>query len=175
MTAPESLVAPSLRRRMACWLYEALLLFAVALVAALVFSVATNMRHALAYREALAAFLAVVLGLYCSWFWSRGQTLAMKTWRITLVDRQGRRVSQGRALLRYVYCSMWVLPPLALAQGGRFTRWEVAVVFFGWVAFWALLSRFHPQRQFLHDAWAGTRLVDAAATRGAAGSEKMAA
>jgi hypothetical protein len=29
------------------------------------------------------------------------------------------------------------------------------------VGVWALLSRFHPQRQFWHDAWAGTRLVDA--------------
>jgi hypothetical protein len=26
---------------------------------------------------------------------------------------------------------------------------------------WAVLSRFHPQRQFWHDALAGTRLVDA--------------
>ncbi|MNT72663.1 hypothetical protein D3C72_2112890 [compost metagenome] len=29
----------------------------------------------------------------------------------------------------------------------------------GWIAVWALLSRFHPQRQFLHDVLAGTRLV----------------
>jgi len=29
----------------------------------------------------------------------------------------------------------------------------------GWVAIWALLSRLHPQRQFWHDALAGTRLV----------------
>ena len=29
----------------------------------------------------------------------------------------------------------------------------------GWIAVWALLSRLHPQRQFLHDALAGTRLV----------------
>jgi uncharacterized RDD family membrane protein YckC len=29
------------------------------------------------------------------------------------------------------------------------------------VLVWALLSRFHPQRQFLHDALAGTRLVHA--------------
>jgi hypothetical protein len=32
---------------------------------------------------------------------------------------------------------------------------------FVWVLIWALLSRFHPQRQFWHDAWAGTRLVSA--------------
>jgi len=28
-----------------------------------------------------------------------------------------------------------------------------------WVALWALLSRFHPRRQFWHDAWAGTQLI----------------
>jgi hypothetical protein len=27
------------------------------------------------------------------------------------------------------------------------------------VIVWALLSRFHPERQFWHDAWAGTRLI----------------
>lgn len=162
MNPPVSLVAPSLRRRMACWLYEGLLLFAVALIAALVFSVATQMRHALQLREWLAAFLAVVMGIYCSWFWAKGQTLPMKTWRIGIVDRHGRPLTQARAALRYVYCSMWVLPPLAVAQGGHFQRWEIAVVFFGWVFVWALLSRFHPQRQFWHDAWAGTRLVEAA-------------
>jgi hypothetical protein len=30
---------------------------------------------------------------------------------------------------------------------------------FAWVVLWALLSRLHPQRQFWHDALAGTRLV----------------
>ncbi|MNY83104.1 hypothetical protein D3C86_2256390 [compost metagenome] len=29
----------------------------------------------------------------------------------------------------------------------------------GWIVVWALLSRLHPQRQFLHDVLAGTRLV----------------
>jgi uncharacterized RDD family membrane protein YckC len=158
---------------MACWLYEALLLFAVALIATLVFSVATQMRHALSHRQWLTAFVAAILGLYCSWFWSRGQTLAMKTWRIAIVDRHGRRLTQGRALLRYIFCSIWVLPPLAAAQGGRFTRWEIAVLFFGWVGFWALLSRLHPQGQFWHDAWAGTRLVDAPDRPAAAGSETI--
>jgi len=36
---------------------------------------------------------------------------------------------------------------------------EVAVLMLGWVAIWAVLSRFHPQRQFWHDALAGTRLI----------------
>lgn len=163
MTVPDPLAAPSLRRRMAAWLYEALLLFAVGLIATLVFSVATDMRHALSNRHWLTAFIAVVLAIYCSWFWSKGQTLPMKTWRIAMVDRHGRRVSQGRALLRYCFCSIWVVPPLVWAERGHFVRWEIAAVFLGWVAVWALASGLHPQRQFWHDVLAGTRLVDAPA------------
>jgi len=85
----------------------------------------------------------------------------MKTWRITIVDRYGQRLTQGRALLRYAFCSIWVLPPLAALASRKFTLPELGVIFAGWVVFWALLSRLHPQRQFWHDAWAGTRLVDA--------------
>ena len=158
-----SLLAPSLRRRMACWLYEALLLFAIALIATLVFSVAVQMRHGLDPRQwLLQTFLAVVFGIYFSFFWSRGrQTLPMKTWRIALVDRQGRPLTQGRALLRYAFCAIWLAPPLAALAARDFTLPQLGVILAGWIAFWALLSRLHPQRQFWHDAWAGTRLVEA--------------
>ena len=36
---------------------------------------------------------------------------------------------------------------------------EVLVLTLGWIAIWAVLSRFHPERQFWHDALAGTRLI----------------
>jgi uncharacterized RDD family membrane protein YckC len=147
---------------MASWLYEGFLLFAISLVAALVFSVAVDMRNAMdARRWLLQGFLALVFAVYFSYLWSKGQTLPMKTWRIAIVDRHGRRVTQGRALLRYVYCSIWFAAPLAAYSSGRFSLRELAVIAAGWVAVWALLSRFHPERQFWHDAWAGTRLVDA--------------
>lgn len=147
---------------MASWLYEALLLFAMGLIATLVFSVAIDMRNGMDPRRwLLQGFLAVVFGIYFSFFWSKGQTLPMKTWRITVVDRHGQRLTQGRALLRYVFCSIWVLPPLAALASRQFTVAQLSVIFFGWVAVWAVLSRFHPQGQFWHDAWAGTRLVDA--------------
>lgn len=147
---------------MASWLYEALLLFAMGLIATLVFSVAIDMRSGMDPRRwLLQGFLAVVFGIYFSFFWSKGQTLPMKTWRITVVDRHGQRLTQGRALLRYVFCSIWVLPPLAALASRQFTVAQLSVIFFGWVAVWAVLSRFHPQGQFWHDAWAGTRLVDA--------------
>ncbi len=161
-TAPVDLPTPSLRRRMACWLYEGVLLFAVVFVAAWLFSTLGQMRNAMDGRRVLLqGFLFVVFGIYFAWFWSRGQTLAMKTWHIRLVDRLGRPVSQGRALFRYVLAWIWFLPPLAVIGPLHLPAGQVAVLGLGWVAVWAVLSRFHPQRQFWHDAMAGTRLVSA--------------
>ncbi|TNF61938.1 MAG: RDD family protein [Burkholderiales bacterium] len=157
--APASLVAPPLPRRMACWLYEGMLLFGVVFIAGYLFSTLTQTRHALDNRHLQQAFLFLVFGIYFVWLWSKGQTLAMKTWHIRVVDRQGRPLTQARALLRYVLSWVWVLPPLAAGGVFGLSGAEVSVLFVGWVLIWAILARFHPQRQFLHDAMAGTRLV----------------
>jgi uncharacterized RDD family membrane protein YckC len=152
-------MAPSLPRRMACWLYEGMLLFGVVFIAGYLFSTLTQTRHALDNRHLQQGFLFVVLGIYFTWFWSKGQTLAMKTWHIRAVNRQGQPLSQGRAFWRYVLSWIWFLPPLAVSGLYGFGPGEVTVLTIGWVAIWAILARFHPQRQFLHDALAGTRLV----------------
>jgi uncharacterized RDD family membrane protein YckC len=145
---------------MACWLYEGVLMFAIVFIAGWLFSTLGQMRDAMdARRPLLQAFLFVVFGIYFAWFWSRGQTLAMKTWHIRIVDRAGRPVSQGRALLRYVLSWLWFLPPLLVLAPMHRAPGEVALFLGGWVAVWAVLSRFHPQGQFWHDALAGTRLV----------------
>ena len=157
---PSSYRAPSLRRRMACWMYEGMLMFGVVFVAGYVFSASTQTRHALDNRHALQAFLFAVSALYFVWFWTRGQTLAMKTWHIQVVDKRGDRLSGGRALLRYVLSWVWFLPPLAAMGPWRLSALEVSVLMFGWVAVWALLSRFNREHQFWHDIWAGTRLID---------------
>jgi uncharacterized RDD family membrane protein YckC len=157
------LAAPSLRRRLASLFYEAFLAFGIAMVTAFVFSIVTQMRNALYGRQALGAVIAVVLGLYFTWSWTKGRTLPMQTWRMRIVDRAGQPLRPARAALRYVLCSVWVLPPIAVFAQWHLVDWKpVTAAFFGWVVFWALLSRLHPQRQFWHDAWAGTRLVDAA-------------
>lgn len=145
---------------MASWLYEGMLLFGVIFIADYLFSTLTQTRHALDNRHAQQAFLFVILGIYFAWFWSKGQTLAMKTWHIRVVDRTGRPLSQARALGRYALSWLWFMPPLAAVAPFRLSGPEIAVLVLGWVAVWALLSRFHPQRQFLHDALAGTRLID---------------
>lgn len=154
--------APSLRRRMGCWVYEGILLFAVVFIAGWLFSTLGQMRDAMdARRPLLQAFLFVVFAIYFTWFWAKGQTLAMKTWNIRIVDRAGRPVSQARALLRYVCSWVWFLPPAAALATFEPRAAEAAMVMLGWIAIWALLSRLHPQRQFWHDAIAGTRLVPA--------------
>lgn len=147
---------------MACWLYEGMLLFGVVFIAAYLFGTLSQTRNALDNRHALQGFLFVVFGIYFVWLWSKGQTLAMKTWHIRVVDRHGRPLTQARALLRYVLSWLWFVPSLAGIAPFKLTAAESAVLILGWIAIWAVLSRFHPQRQFWHDALAGTRLVSLA-------------
>ena len=154
------LTAPGMWRRMACWLYEGMLMFAVVFVAGWLFSTLGQMRDAMdERRHLLQAFLFVVFGVYFVWFWIHGQTLAMKTWGIRIVDAANRPVTQRRALMRYLLSWIWFLPPLAAIAPFKLSGGESALLVFGWVLVWALLSRFHPQRQFWHDALAGTRLI----------------
>jgi uncharacterized RDD family membrane protein YckC len=75
-----------------------------------------------------------VFAAYFLWSWLRGgQTLAMKAWRIRLVD-----VTPARALMRFALAVLLV-PTL------------ISIV-------WSLFDR---DRQFLHDRIAGTRLTNA--------------
>ncbi len=75
-TTPD-FIAPSLRRRMACWLYEGMLLFGVVFIAGYLFGTLSQTRNALDNRHLLQAFMLVVLGIYFVWFWSKGQTLSL--------------------------------------------------------------------------------------------------
>jgi len=80
----------------------------------------------------------LVLGLYFVWYWRRGgQTLAMQTWKLRIVQADGRPISVGQGWLRYAL------------------TWP-SLCFFGIGLLWALLDR---DRQFLHDRLAGTRIV----------------
>ena len=145
---------------MGSWLYEGLLLFGVVFIAGYLFGTLTQTRNAMDNRLALQTFLFVVLAVYFVWFWCHGQTLAMKTWRIRVVDTQGMPVTRWRALQRYVLTWVWCVPPLIFSYLGAMGTAGTALVFMAWVALWAGLSFFHPQKQFWHDEWAGTRLVD---------------
>lgn len=143
-------------------LYEGVLLFGVLMISGLVYGVVMQQRHALQGTWGLQLFVFGVLGLYFSWFWSRGgQTVAMKTWHVRVVDAQtSGPVTQARALARYLLSWLWFLPALLVAWA---TGWRGGAAF-GWtlvagVIAYALLTRWLPQRQFLHDRLCGTRLI----------------
>ncbi len=159
-TAPQ-LPTPSLRRRLASWLYEGMILFGVVFVAGYLFGALTQTKHGLQNRTELQFFVFVVLGIYFSWFWAKGQTIAMKTWHIRLLSSSGAPVSQWRAAARYAASWVWLLPPMALGFALQLKAPEILVLTLGWVPVYALLSRFAPGQQFWHDILCGTRLVDA--------------
>jgi uncharacterized RDD family membrane protein YckC len=159
---PPIAAAPSIRRRLACMLYESVLLFGVVMTAGYLYSSLTQQRHALQGSTGLQIFLFIVLGIYFAGFWSRsGQTLAMKTWHIRVQTMDGRVPSQGRALARYVASWLWFVPALASAHfaGIRSALGFMAVVAAGMFAY-ATLARLRPDRQFLHDVLCATRLID---------------
>lgn len=134
------LPTPTVRRRLASMLYEALLLLGVLGVTFMLPHLAIGIvYHVVAPGSVLLAHVFAVLGVYFTWFWRRnGQTLAMQTWRIKLVSaHQQRRVSMAQALSRYTLA--WL-----------------GLLFYGAGVLWALFDR---DRQFLHDRLAGTRLV----------------
>ena len=131
-----SAATPGLWRRLASMLYEGLLLFGVGFFAAWLFFFASGGRPATAgsLRHLLQLFIGLVFAAYFLWSWLRGgQTLAMKAWRIRLVD-----VTPLRALIRFAL-ALLLVPTL------------ISIL-------WTLFDR---DRQFLHDRLAGTRLINA--------------
>ncbi len=152
---------PGLKRRMACFLYEGVLLFGVVMIAGLLYGLVTRQQHALVGMHGLQAFLFLVLGAYFVVFWSRsGQTLAMQTWHIRVVTADGAPVSPARAACRYVLAWLWFLPALAvLGVSGLRGGLPVTAALFAGVFTYAGLAWLHPGRQFLHDALCGTHLI----------------
>ena len=125
---------PGLPRRLASMVYEAILLFAVAFLAAWVFFFASGGRDATAgaMRHLLQLCIGLFFAAYFLWSWLRGgQTLAMKAWRIRLID-----ITPASALLRLILAALLVPTGISLI--------------------WALFDR---DRQFLHDRLARSRLV----------------
>lgn len=162
--ARTALAAPGMGRRLACLVYEALLLFGVTMGAGLVYGLATNQRHALEGTLGLRIAVFLVLGVYFVWFWTRhGQTLPMRTWQMKLVTVTGQAVGRTRAACRYVLCWVWVLPALAAVHfSGVSGSGRTLAALCAGVILYAATAFLRRDRQFLHDAVCGTRIVPAA-------------
>ena len=118
--------------------YEFILLLAVWFIAAFLFHLVFRDTEAGYFRPLFQFYLLCVGGIYFIWFWTHGgQTLAMQTWKLRLISRNGERVTTQQAMARYL---------MAI----------IGISFLGFGLLWALFDR---DRQFLHDKLAGTRII----------------
>lgn len=161
-------------KRFAAMMYEGVMLFAVVFIAGYLYDTLTQSRHALMFREGRIVWLFIAIGLYFVVSWRRaGQTLPMKAWHLRIVTQDGKPPSTAQLLLRYAL--IWPVPlvGLGLIHGlVMATRWPafyllaVAAPFLLFVPSWLLANG-----SFLHDRWAGTRIVDVRPTKNAASQQ----
>jgi len=154
--------APALPRRMAAFMYEGVLLFGVLFVTGVVYALAMNQRHAMHDRNGLMVALFLALAVYFIGFWHKhGQTLAMKTWHLKLVQANGLTPPPMQAALRFVASWLWFAPALLLSYLAHWHQTsQYAAMMLVWLAVYASLCLLLPRRQFLHDLLVGTRLID---------------
>ena len=137
-TAASPLSAASLWPRFASGCYELLLLTAILFVGAWIFLLFSSAFEPSSGRLLLRLYLTGLAAIYFIYCWTHGgQTLAMKTWRLRVVMKDGRPLSLRAAVYRYL---------------GAFVSASLGGAGF----LWALFDR---DRQFLHDRFAGTRIV----------------
>lgn len=164
-----SLPAPTVKRRIILNLYEMLVLMGVA---AFLFLLPNLLIGILLEITAPAWFLLahiyLVLAFYFAWYWTKsGQTLAMQTWKVQMVDQDGKILNRSQALKRYAFGSLWLIPAAIILfislrvgnsekMGAYFSIIFFSVTLFLWPLS-ALLDR--KGRQTLPDRWADTRLV----------------
>lgn len=136
-TAASPLPLAGLIRRFASLAYEGMLLIPVLFIAAYLFLTLIQTTHTPLVRAAFQLWLVTVLAIYFGYCWSHsGQTLAMKTWHIRVLHKDGRQLTKREALARFL-----------VAVWGLFL--------FGAGFWWSFVDR---ERQFLHDRLVGSRL-----------------
>jgi len=162
-----TLPSPHFWRRVSCCLYEQLVLLGVIALTFLVPNLGLGILFGIALPSWLTfMYLYAVLGIYFVWYWSKsGQTLAMQTWRIRMIDMNGSTLTRRQALWRYIYGSLWIIPCVLLQWAFHLEKWQIIEMLFAVALFlWPLtiyLDRRSPLlRQSLPDRFAGTRLVE---------------
>jgi uncharacterized RDD family membrane protein YckC len=119
--------------------YEALLLLALAMVLTAAYIMLVGDASQGWKRLGLQLLLWTAIGGYFVRCWVvTGQTLASQTWRLKVVDAQGKLLPKQQAVIRYLVASVLLLP-------AGITLW------------WAIFDR---EQQFLHDRLLGSRIVE---------------
>lgn len=143
-------------------LYELVILFGVGLVPATLSTLITTAVAPGVMEQLLVQGVGFLcFGIYFVWMWhSKGQTLPMQTWRIRLLNREGRCLTLRQASLRYAVAWLWVAPAVLLAFLAGWSRWQALGAVAAWAVCYGTWALMLPQRQFLHDMICGTRLVE---------------
>jgi len=147
--------------RLAALTYEAVLLFGVVFI--VTYAVLTLARWTYpmsgVQRAILQVMLFVTLGVYFVYQWSRtGQTLAMKSWHLRLLDESGRPPSVAIAALRYVLAWHLFIPgAIWVALFGGNVALD-AVVGAAGVAALLLPALIDSKKRLLHDRLTSTRI-----------------
>ena len=152
---------PTIKRRLTAMLYEFFLLFAVEMLAVLMYLLITGNRQEPLYQHGLKLCLFLVTGAYFTWSWTNtGHTLAMKTWRIKVVRPGHARLPWRAAVARYLLAWGWFAPALIVCAVFEIhARGQIAIALAVGIVAWSLTALLDKERQFLHDRLAGTRLV----------------
>ena len=161
-----ALPSPQFWRRVSCCLYEQLVLLGVIALTFLVPNLALGVLFGISLPSWLSfLYLYTVLGIYFVWYWTKsGQTLAMQTWRIRMIDQSGCTLKRRQAFWRYIYGSLWIIPCVLLQWAFHLEKWQIIEMLFTVALFfWPLTIYFDHkdplQRQSWADRFAGSRLV----------------
>ncbi|GAB3465896.1 RDD family protein [Massilia terrae] len=158
---PAASDTPTVKRRVISMVYEVFLLLSVEMLATAAYMLATANRHEPIFQYGRNVFLFLVAAAYFVWCWTdSGHTLAMKTWRIRLVQPGHAKVPFGVAAIRYLLAWGWFLPALLVCwAAGLHDKSQIAIALLIGMVGWGATAFFDKDRQFLHDRLAGTRLV----------------
>ena len=143
-------------------IYDAVLVLGVLFAVGYVVLASQQWSYPLSFaqRAALQTALFVAIGIYFVFCWTRtGQTLALKAWRLKVVDIRGWPPSRGRAVARYLLAWHLWLPGLATAALMPNTAVSSLLALAGGFALLLIPARIDDQRRLLHDRWTGTRIV----------------
>lgn len=155
-------VPPGLLLRLASMIYEAILLFGVAFIVGYAVLALARWTYPLAgyQRAGLQATLFGAFGVYFVWCWTRsGQTLAMKSWQLRLIDLNGKPPRLARAVLRYLLAWLLFAPGLAfVALTQTHAAWDVLALVLSFAAM-LLTSLADPQRRLPHDRLLGMSVI----------------
>jgi uncharacterized RDD family membrane protein YckC len=137
-TSTASLLRPTFFKLTACFVYDALVVIALSFLLGWLFIVLLGDATQGIKRYALQLFLWLSIGLYFVRCWTKsGQTLAMHTWRLKLVQATSAPLDIQTAAIRYVLAT-------------------ISLVLFGLGFFWALFDR---DRCYLHDRLLKTSVI----------------